>query len=468
MRSSLCLIVSMLALHVHATEPKIAEPVKAKTESVGISANDYSIDLLQLYREAQLEDPRVLAAYARSEIGKENQREAFGSFLPQISANAGANRIKQSNALSEQVYNSENYSVGLSQVIYNKATWENYKKYKSLAKQALSETDEALAEATVDLAQRYFSALAADDELELVQAERRATEKNLDRVNALYEKKYAMITDVLDLKARVDSLVAQEVEAKNQVRLSREELSEIVGRPVQEKLSRVRSDVELHVSDEPLQRWIELALAQNPGIKASLSALEASEAALRGGKGGHYPTVGLNLSAQNTNEGYNNSLAPETDSYVAGLQLSVPIYSGGSTSARVRALYQEQRTSELQLEAIRRQVVKETTTAYLTAYSSVEKIRANRNALASAEKSSIASEKAFSFGVVNAVDVLNSVQNEFKTRRDLLRSKYEFITNLFILNRWAGKLTEESVDSVNVWLGSSTKIDPALERKSVQ
>lgn len=177
MRSSLCLIVSMLALHVHATEPKIAEPVKAKTESVGISANDYSIDLLQLYREAQLEDPRVLAAYARSEIGKENQREAFGSFLPQISANAGANRIKQSNALSEQVYNSENYSVGLSQVIYNKATWENYKKYKSLAKQALSETDEALAEATVDLAQRYFSALAADDELELVQAERRATEK---------------------------------------------------------------------------------------------------------------------------------------------------------------------------------------------------------------------------------------------------------------------------------------------------
>jgi outer membrane protein len=161
-------------------------------------------------------------------------------------------------------------------------------------------------------------------------------------------------------------------------------------------------------------------------------------------------------------------LAPETDSYVAGLQLSVPIYSGGSTSARVRALYQEQRTSELQLEAIRRQVVKETTTAYLTAYSNVEKIRANRNALASAEKSSIASEKAFSFGVVNAVDVLNSVQNEFKTRRDLLRSKYEFITNLFILNRWAGKLTEESVDSVNVWLGSSTKIDPALERKSVQ
>ena len=198
----------------------------------------------------------------------------------------------------------------------------------------------------------------------MVQAERRATQKNLDRVNALYEKQYAMVTDVLDLKARVDSLAAQEVDARNQVRLSRAALSEIVGRPVTEKLSRVRNDVELKVSDQTLESWVQLAQADNPSIKANQSAVEAAEAALRGGKGGHYPTLALNLSAQNTNEGYNNALAPKTDSYVAGVQLTVPIYSGGSTSARARGLYQEQRSAELQLEATRRQVVKETTNAY--------------------------------------------------------------------------------------------------------
>jgi outer membrane protein len=51
--------------------------------------------------------------------------------------------------------------------------------------------------------------------------------------------------------------------------------------------------------------------------------------------------------------------------------------------------------------------------------------------------------------------VLTAVQNEFKARRDLLKSQYDFITNLFILNRWAGKLSEDSVDSVNVWLGGN-------------
>ena len=98
--------------------------------------------------------------------------------------------------------------------------------------------------------------------------------------------------------------------------------------------------------------------ADNPAIKASENAQDAAEAALREGKGGHYPTVNLNLSAQQTNEGYNNSLAPQTDSYVAGVGVQIPIYSGGTTSARVRQLYQDQLTAEQQLVATRRQVVK--------------------------------------------------------------------------------------------------------------
>lgn len=461
-----CLMLGMLALQVNAAEPKTAEPSKPKPAPTSISANEYSADIVQLYQEARLEDPRILAAYAREQAGKEHQREAFGSLLPQLAANAGANRIKQVNEQVNQVYNSQNYSLTLSQVIYNKAAWENFQKYKSLAKQSISETEEAQAEATVDLAQRYFTALAADDELELVQAERRATQKNLDQVSALYDKQYAMITDVLDLKARVDSLAAQEVDARNQVSLSRAALSEIVGRPVTEKLSRVRNDVELKVSAESLESWVNMGVAENPSIKANQSAVEAAEAGLRGGKGGHYPTLGVNLSAQNTNEGYNNALAPRTDSYVAGLQLSVPIYSGGSTSARVRGLYQDQVAAEQQLEFTRRQVVKEITNAYLTADSSVEKIRANRNALASAEQSSIASEKAFKYGVVNAVDVLTATQNEFKARRDLLKTQYDFINNLFTLNRWAGKLSTESVESVNVWLSNNSKTAPAPDRKT--
>ncbi len=456
MRASAVLLVGLLMLAA-GTDAGLAQTT-APTPT-GVSASTFSTDLMQLYREARLEDPRVLASYARAQAGQEHQREAMGSLLPQVSLNAGTNRIHQENELVQRSYDSENYSLVLRQYLYNKAAWENYQKFKSLARQSESEALEAQAEATVDLAQRYFAALAAEDELELVRAERRTTQKSLDRVNALYEKQLAMITDQLDLKARVDLLAAQELDARNQASISREALAEIVGRPVKEKLNRIRDDAQFRVSAQSLETWVREGVAQNPALKANESGVEAAGAALRSGKGGHYPTLSLTLSAQQTNEGYNNSLAPRTDSYVAGIGVQVPLYSGGSTSARVRGLYQDQITAEQQLESVQRRVVKEITSAYLTANSSAEKISASRNALASAQLSRVAAEKALSYGMVNAVDVLTSVRNEFRARRDLLKTQYEFVTNVFTLNRWAGKAPAESVESVNAWLspGSSSQ-----------
>lgn len=441
-------LLGMVAWQAFAAEPLVPKDVPPKP----VSASTYALDLAGLYREARLEDPRVIAAYARARSAAEQQREALGGLLPQLSANSSINRILRKDDASREVYDNKSHSLSLTQYLYNKSAWESWQKSKSVTLQKGSQAEDAHAEATVDLAKRYFVALAADDELELVQAERRATQKNLDRVNGMYERQMAKITDMLDLKARVDSLAAQEVEAKNQVLVSREALAEIVGRPINERLSRVRNDVALQAPAQPLANFISQAMDANPLLKAYQSGADAADAAVREGKGGHYPQLSLSLSAQQSDVGYDNTLTPRSDSYVATLGVKVPLYSGGSTSARVRGLYDDQLAAEQDLERTRRQVVKETTTAYLTAQASVEKIRANTNALSSAQQSSIAAQKAFAYGVVNAVDVLTSVQNEFKARRDLLKTQYDFITNLFMLNRWSGKLNEESVDSVNVWL----------------
>jgi outer membrane protein len=441
-------MLSMLALQAVGAEALVPKDVPPKP----VSASTYALDLAGLYREARLEDPRVLAAYARARSASEQQREALGGLLPQLSAQSNFNRILRKDDAAREIYDNKSYSLSLTQYLYNKTAWEGWQKAKSVTAQKGAQAEDSHAEATVDLAKRYFIALAADDELELVQAERRATQKNLDRVNMLYERQMAKITDQLDLKARVDALAAQEVDARNQVQVSREALSEIVGRRIDERLSRVRNDVALQAPTAPLANFVSQAMDANPLLKAYQSGAEAADAAVREGKGGHYPQLSLSLSAQQSDVGYDNTLTPRSDSYVATLGVKVPIYSGGSTSARVRGLYDDQLAAEQELEGVRRQVVKETTTAYLTAQASVEKMRANKNALSSAQQSSIAAQKAFAYGVVNAVDVLTSVQNEFKARRDLLRSQYDFITNLFMLNRWSGKLNQESVDSVNVWL----------------
>ena len=258
-------------LGVIAVQAQAAQPVAPQT----VSASTYSLDLMTLYRESRLEDPRILAAYARARSAREQEREALGGLLPQVTANANGNRILRKDELSREYYNNKSYSLSLTQYLYNKQAWERYQQSKSVTLQKASQSEDSQAEATVDLAKRYFEALAADDELELVQAERRATQGNLDRVNAMYAKQMAMVTDVLDLKARVDSLAAQEVEAGNQVRLSREALSEIVGRPITDRLSRIRNDIALEAPTLPLQNWIAEAIDSNPLLKAKESAAAA-------------------------------------------------------------------------------------------------------------------------------------------------------------------------------------------------
>lgn len=455
-----CMAVFVLEINAVVAKDKGASSVNpARVDS-------NQVDLMSLYQESRLEDPRILSAYAKEKSSDNREREAFGKLLPQVSANMSLNRVTReiqgsmpvNTTLSRRSsYNTQRYAVSITQYLYNKEIWEGYQKFKSLAVQKDYETEGTLAEATIDLASRYFIALAADDDLDLVIAERRATQKNLDRVNALYKRQMAMVTDVLELQARVDTLTAQELEARNEVQLAREGLAELVGRPVTERLSRVREDIALSVPGGSLDTWVERAVRDNPSLKAKESAVEASSAAIREGQAGHHPTVSLNLSAQKSNFGTENAQGTKADSYVTGVTVQLPIFSGGATSARVRALHNDRAVAEQDLEAMRRQVVKETTKAYLTAQTTIEKIKALKRAMESSEHSSIAAQKGFQFGVVNAVDVLDSVKKEYQSRRDLLKAQYDFITNLLVLNRWVGELSEKTVEGVNHWLSASAQ-----------
>lgn len=452
LKTALCwaslVVVSATPLLATAQAPRAYDDAEARQ-----SRDEQAvIDLWQLFQEAVLEDPRILAAQARNQGSQWRQREAFGQLLPQISANGSFNRSQQETELESQLYNGERYMLGLSQTLYDPKIWHNYRRFSELARQQTAEYEATREEATVDLIERYFRALAAEDELALVEAELRATQLNLERVNSLYDRQLAMITDVLEISARVDALKAAEIKARNDVEISREALSELVGRPIHGRLKRIGAQASFHMPAQASDYWEQQAMASNPLLQARQKAVDAAQAALRQAKAGHLPSVNLNLTAQRSDIGYENSLNPRTDTYVASVGVQVPIFSGGSTSARVASSHADLMSTEQELEAMRRQVLRETRTAFYGAEAGLSRISASRKALQSAEKSRVAAEKALTFGVINAVDVLDTVKEEYATRRNLLQSQYDFIMSLMVLRRWSGTLVEEDVRKANEWL----------------
>lgn len=437
--------------------PVIENPREAVASGAEPAPAADSIDLWTLYQEAVLADPRLLAAEARALSGRGRKREAYGQLLPQLTASASATRTARDDGRFREFYNGERYALSLNQALFDAGAWRSYKRFTALAEQAKSEYADVKTQVTVDLVERYFAALAAEDELALVQAERRATQRNLDRVESLYERQMAMVTDVLEISARVDSLIAEEIEAQNQVAVAREALSEVVGFPVLQPLHRIGRDAQLAMPDREEQFWVQMALERNSALAARQDAVEAAEAALREGKAGHLPTVSLFATAQESDIGYENTLVPQTETYVVGVGIQIPLFSGGSVSARVTSLYGALTEAQQNYEAVRREVVKETRTAFMSTRASVSKVSATEKALLSALRAREAAEKAFGYGVNNAVDVLNAVREEYSARRDYLQSQYSFIMGWLVLNRWGGTLDAEQVQEANAWLHRSTE-----------
>lgn len=421
-----------------------------------------SHDLLQLYQQAQQADPRILAAEQRSHGGRFRQREAYGQLLPQLNASGSFNRNLQevetggAGSDSRAFYNGERYALTLSQPLFDPTAWHNYRRFRALANQQQAEYEATREAATVDLIERYFVALAAEDQQALTEAELRATRRNQERVESLYKRQMAMITDVLEVSARVDALEAGTIEARNQVEVSREALAELVGQPLVGRLKRISEQAAFHLPAEGREHWVSQALADNPVLIARQQAVDAAQAAVSQARAGHLPSVSLNLSAQRSDIGYENSQSPRTDTYVASVGVQVPLFSGGSTRARTASSHTDLLSAEQDLEAARRQVLRETRAAFHSMEASLGRIAASRKARTSAEQSRIAAEKAFAFGIMNAVDVLDRVKEEYASQRDLLKAQYDFILNLMMLRRWSGALVEEDVRQVNSWLVAPT------------
>lgn len=414
------------------------------------------LDLKTLFDRARLNDPRIVSAEAMERRAGYQEREALARLLPQISADARVTRTHYDGGARTDQYTGERYAVNLSQVLFDRAVWQGYQRNRALSLQQTQDAQERKNIAATDLVQRYFEVLAAEDSLELIRAEQRVVNQNLSRVQSLFERQMAPITDLLEVSARKDRLRSEELQAEHMVEIARESLSELVGQDVFSPLMRLSDNLDLNNSFDvqDLDYWQQTALVSNPYLQSKRAEAEAAVAGYREARGGHYPRVTFSLSSQKTNIGYENAASNTTQSDVAAINVQIPLFSGGGVSARSGAAYESIIISEQGFEAARREVLRETRSAYLNVRSSLTRIQAAERALESAQKARVASERSFGFGLTNAVDVLDRAREEFSARSELLGAQYSFMLAYTLLRRWSGEFNDADIELLNTQLAA--------------
>ena len=433
--------------------------------SLGAFSQTAVMDLRQVYQAALKQDSNIRASRAAADATRERLPQARAGLLPQISASAGRNHNNldsiSPNLLGNSVTNNDKYfsdskTVQLRQPLMNMQRWLQFEQAKSVVEEAEANLDRDLQNLVVRVAGAYFEALMADEQLELVLAQKKTYTALVDAAKKSLSAGSGTRTDIDDAQARLDMSLAQELEARQNQDLTRRQLQMLINQPVLAlaKLN-VASLKLLGPGPASLEEWTERAEKKSPEIKAMQARLDAAKREVSKSQAGHFPT--LDAVAQWSNSGSENitRINSRYENKSIGLQLNVPIFSGGYVNSTIRQAVAEQTRAEESFEAVRRDLGVRVHKEYRGVSEGVMRVRALEQAVRSAEQMMQSTQMSFKAGSRTQLDVLNAQQQYTMALRDLAQARYVYLISKLKLASIAGEDAVNFVDEINAFFPSN-------------
>ena len=439
-------------------------------------------DLTEIYHRALRSDPQLREAEAIRSATREAHPQALGALLPQLSASGGYVHDDSSGvspffttdglvpATTSTKSNASTWSVQLRQTVFR---WDQFATLRQAdAQTAQAEIDFRAAQQSVILrtAQAYFNVLAARDTLDAADAAREAIVRQLEQAEKRFEVGLIAITDVEEARAAADQSTATVIASKRSLATSRDQLRELTGDSFDE-LARPGDDMPLITPDPASEeQWVKAALDQNLSLSSARIGADIAHEAISVARGGHLPTLDIVARQSGAQTSSNTTFFDPTAGAILfpsdssnrdkqiGLQLTVPIYSGGTTNSHVREAVYRHRAARERLERAARATERGTRDAYLGVISEISRVTALKQSLASSRIALTATEAGYEVGTRTAVDVLLARQRLFDAQTAYARSRYDYVLNVLTLEQQAGTLDESRLTRVNSWLGQTVSV----------
>ncbi len=419
--------------------------------------------LVSVYQEAVGNNADLAAARANYSAQKEVVPQARAGLLPNLSGGAESSNVRTSidRPSMTTTRSAMVYQATLAQPLFRIDRWFQLKAAESVNEQAalqLSATEQNL---ILQSANNYFSVLRAQDTLAATKAEEAAFKRQLDQSRERFDVGLSDKTDVLQSQASYDTARANRMLAQRQVEDAFEALVTLTNRQYNAIEGMRHSLPILPPTPNDAKAWVDTAAQQNLNLLASNFAVDAAQETLKQRKAGHAPTVdavaqyktGDNDAFGLTNpNALNQRYGGPVNQTTVGIQLNIPIYSGGLTSSQVRESYSRLDQTEQQREQLRRQVVENTRNLHRAVNTDVEQVKARKQSIISNQSALEATEIGYQVGTRNIVDVLDAQRQLYNSVRDYNNSRYDYILDNLRLKQAAGTLNPGDLDALSRYL----------------
>lgn len=411
---------------------------------------------------ARQTDPSFLSAQANLSAARERSGQAFGALLPQLSATANTTANRRDYETRDSLlpaaddrYNGNSGQLNLTQPLWRRANWIAL----TQADAAVSQADHQLAAAEQDLlvrlVQAWFDVMLARDAVVYTGGQTAAARHQSEQTKYAVEVSLATAPALEEARSKYDQAVADQFVAETEQSIKSAVLEQIIGPQL---ALRPPSLSESYVMVDPrsvtLEQWLSQAEAANPSILAASCAIEAASEEVRKQRAGHEPT--LDMVASYGKNGQAAGSFPGQNGYgitqrSVGLQLNIPIFSGGTQNAKVGEAIALREKARQDLELAKRNV----RLAAQQAWFGWQAGEARKTAALQAVRFSTLALQAALTGRRNEVkselDVLQARQQLYGALRDLQKARYDMIISHIKLKAVAGRLADTDLTAFDAW-----------------
>lgn len=256
----------------------------------------------------------------------------------------------------------------------------------------------------VSTIQAYVAVIRDMEILRIRQENLGVLQRQLDESSARFEVGEITRTDVAQSEARLAQSEADLASAQAQLSTSRASYAAIIGQAPTDLVA----PPALPGVPTDFDQALDVALAENPGIRAAGYQLQAAEAGVASARAEYLPSARLSASYGGSTSSLSNldELA-DRRSFTTSASLSIPLFTGGLNRSRVAQALEQANAAQIGVEGQRRTVLQETSAAFAQVASSRSTVTAGEEAVRAATVAAEGVRQEAQVGLRTTLDVLN-------------------------------------------------------------
>jgi outer membrane protein len=412
----------------------------------GMSGPAWAETLKDALALAYQTNPTLLAQRANQRALDESIVQARAGLRPQLDVTLSANYSRSDSAtLGVTETDTGGVSIGLSQTLWSGGRIGHgisAAEAEILAgRENLRDIEQSVLASVI---QAYADVLRDGEILAIRQSNLGVLQRQLEEASARFEVGEITRTDVAQSESRLAQSEADLANARAQLSVSRAVYAAVVGQAPGD----LAPMPELPGVPTDFDNALDVALVDNPSIRAAGYSLRAAEANVAAAKAEYMPSARLTASygGSTADLGNLNDIADETR-FQAGATISVPLFTGGLNSSRVAQALERANVAQISVEGERRSTLQAVSSAYAQSISARATLQAGEEAVRAATVAAEGVRQEAQVGLRTTLDVLNQeleLRNAQITLASARRNEYVAQANLLAA---MGRLEGQDLDA---------------------